>query len=249
MAEKITSDAFYTLDEEKRTLVPTAIHIGDGFKLIMQISKKYITGDTDDEDQYVNIDIGNVSSITTSLQRKTTRDYLQGNRDATSFSRGHVIGNGRMVCPVLDRELISFIFTELEENAPDNKVFDLIESNTFGAVFEVEEETETTINQDKTTLVGGTDSTFSKDKEYIYLDDIPIFNLRFLARADTDKNIVVHGEALQSDNFKVGAIYQRLIQRVRFAGDSSSVNADDPISNQVIDFVIFGNDSGWKPLD
>lgn len=248
MATNLETEEFYTLDEEKRELVVNAIQIGDGFKVIMQISKKYITGDLKDEKLLVNIDIGELTNISTSLQRKTTRDYIPGQRDAAHFSKGHVMGNGRMVCPVLDRELISFIFKELHNNAPDNKVFDLVESqNTFGAVFEVKEQEQKQLTTDRDKLVGGSNAVFTKTKEYIYLDDVPIFNLRMLGRADSVKNIALIGSDAMNEATP-GAIYERVIQRVKFTGDSTGVNAVDPISNQVVDFNIYGNDSGWKRL-
>jgi hypothetical protein len=244
----LNAEEFYTLDEEKRELVVNAIQIGDGFKVIMQLSKKYITGDPDDEKTLVNIDIGELTNISVSLQRRTSRDYMAGQRDPAHFSKGHVMGNGRMVCPVLDRELISFIFGELQEKAPNNKVFDLFESeNTFGAAFEITEQTQENLSTDRNQLVGGTNAVFTRNKEYIYLDDIPIFNLRMIGRADSTANIALIG----SDAFneaRPGAIFERIIQRVKFTGDSTGVNAVDPISNQVIDFNIYGNDSGWKEL-
>ena len=173
---------------------------------------------------------------------------MAGQRDPANFSKGHVMGNGRMVCPVLDRELISFIFGELQEKAPNNKVFDLFESeNTFGAAFEITEQTQENLSTDRNQLVGGTNAVFTRNKEYIYLDDIPIFNLRMIGRADSTANIALIG----SDAFneaRPGAIFERIIQRVKFTGDSTGVNAVDPISNQVIDFNIYGNDSGWKEL-
>lgn len=246
------TELFYTLDEEKRELVANGIQIGDGLKIIMQISKKYITGDTDDENKLVNIDIGEVANITASLQRKTTRDYIPGQRDAKHFSRGHVLGNGRLISPLLDRELIIFIFGELQKNAPKSKMFDIVEAqNTFGAEFEVEEQTEQTISEDRDDLVGGSNIVFSKGKEYIYLDDVPIFNLRIIARADTVKNIYKFGDqdAEGVNVLKHGQISQRIIHRVKFVGNSTSMNAIDPISNETIDFAYYGNDTGWKPLN
>lgn len=248
MPNKLETEEFYTLDEEKRELVVNAIQIGDGFKVIMQLSKKYITGDVNDEEKMVNVDIGELTNISTSLQRRTTRDYRPGQRDAAHFSKGHVMGNGRMVCPVLDRELITFIFKEIHDNAPDNKLDDLVEAqNTFGAVFEVKEQKQTEFTQDKDKMVGGSDAVFSKAKQYIYLDDVPIFNLRMLGRADSVRNIALIGSN-GMDSFTPGAIYERIIQRVKFTGDATGVNAVDPISNQTVDFNIYGNDSGWKKL-
>ena len=248
MPTNIEDDVFYTLDEEKRELVANGIQIGDGFGVYMVISKKYITGDKRDESSTVNIKITELTNISTSLQRKTTRDYIPGQRDAKHFSRGHVIGNGRMVCPVLDRELISFIFGELNKNAPDSKMFDIVETqNTFGAVFEVEEQTEQTITPDRDDLVGGSNIVFSKGREYIYLDDVPVFKLVFLGRADKLANIYKFGESDMSELIP-GCIYKRTIERVKFIGSSSGVNAVDPISNEVIDFAIYGNDTGWVEL-
>ena len=153
-----------------------------------------------------------------------------------------------MVCPVLDRELISFIFGELNKNAPDSKMFDIVETqNTFGAVFEVEEQTEQTITPDRDDLVGGSNIVFSKGREYIYLDDVPVFKLVFLGRADKLANIYKFGESDMSELIP-GCIYKRTIERVKFIGSSSGVNAVDPISNEVIDFAIYGNDTGWVEL-
>lgn len=248
MATNLNAEEFYTLDEEKRELVVNAIQIGDGFKVIMQISKKYITGDKADEKTLVNIDIGELTNVSVSLQRRTTRDYMAGQRDPAHFSKGHVLGNGRMVCPVLDRELISFIFSELQEKVPNNKVFDLYEAqNTFGAAFEITEQKQENLTSDRNQLVGGTDAVFMRNKQYIYLDDIPIFNLRMIGRADSARNIALIGSG-GMDSYTTGAIYERIIQRVKFTGDSTGVNAVDPISNQIIDFNIYGNDSGWKEL-
>lgn len=248
MPKNIEDDVFYTLDEEKRELVANGIQIGDGFGVYMVISKKYITGNKADEKSTVNIKISELTNVSTSLQRKTTRDYIPGQRDAKHFSRGHVIGNGRLVCPVLDRELISFIFGELHNHAPESKMFDIVETqNTFGAVFEVQEDTEKTITSERNDLVGGDNIVFSKGREYIYLDDIPAFKLMFLGRADKVENIYKFGES-DMDSLIPGCIYQRAIERVRFIGSSSGVNAVDPVSNEIIDFAIYGNDTGWMPL-
>lgn len=251
MDEIKKDELFYTLDEEKRELVPNGIQIGDGFKVIMRISKKYITGDVADSDKKVNIDVAELLNITTSLQRKTTADYIPGMRDPRHFSRGNVIGNGRMVCPVLDRELISFIFGEVYKHEPNTKMFSLSESNyTFGTVFEVQEEKESEIRQDSKELVGGTHPVFSKGKEYIYLDDVPMFDLMMIGRADSARNIYKFGELPKDgiDNYLAGQIYYRIIHKVKFVGNSNSLNAMDPIGNEIIDFTIFGADSGWKPL-
>lgn len=250
MANSLDKELFYTLDEEKRELVANGIQIGDGLKVIMQINKKYITGNIEDSNLLVNIDIGEISNISVSLQRKTSRDYRPGQRDASSFSRGPVMGNGRLIHPVLDRELINFIFKELHDNNAGMRMFELSErQDTFGSVFEVEEDTEQNITDNKEELVGGSDVVFSKRKEYIYLDDVPAFTLRIIGRASTVKNIVEVGDKDGLSEFKNGAIYQRVIKRVAFIGNSTQFDAVNPVPNEVIDFAIYGNDTGWKPLD
>lgn len=250
MATNNNDDVFYTLDEEKRTLVPHAINIGDGLLVLMRISKKYLTKDPDDTEQFVNINIGDIRSITYGLQRKTTRDYIPGQRDAHTFSKGHVMGSGRMICPVLDRELISFIFNSVETNMPNNKFLDKTEApTTFGFDFELKEQSETELTTNKEELVGGTSSTFAKKKEYVYLDDIPPFDIRIIARADSKKHVTVFGEKNETaDSFETGAIYERKLQRVLFVSDSLGADAVNPTQDQVIDFAIFGNDSGWLKM-
>ena len=251
MADNLKTDVFYTLDEERRELVPNGLQIGDGFRVVMRISKKYITGNSDDSEKKVNIDIGELANISVSLQRKTTADYVAGQRDPQHFSRGNVIGNGRLVCQVLDRELIAFIFNELQKNVQNLNMFKLVESQgTFGANFEIEEESESTITNNRDKLVGGSDEIFSKGREYVYLDDVPIFDLLLIGRADSARFIYKFGEVPKNgvDKFVVGKIYHRIINRVKFTGDANSLNAMDPIGNEVVDFTVYGNDSGWRPL-
>lgn len=245
-----SNNVFYTLDEEKRSLVPKAISIGDGLLILMRISKKYITKNPEDEDKIININLGNIKSITYGLQRKTTRDYIPGQRDAHTFSRGHVMGSGRMVCPFLDRELLSFIFGSIKQNITDDKFLDKYEAPTsFGFTIEVDEENIDNLTSDKDKLVGGSNIVFSKKKEYVYLDDIPPFDIRMIARADSKKHITVFGEKNESnDVFQRGAIYERTLKNVLFVSDSMGADAVNPSQDQVIDFAIFGNDSGWARM-
>lgn len=245
------TDSFYTLDEERRELVANPISIGDGLTVLMQISKKYITGNPADKDYKVNINLGEVQNISYQMQRKTTADYVPGRKDPHAFSRGHILGNGRMVCPLLDRELISFIFQEISTNVPDAKIFDMVESNfTFGNPFEVEEEETGVITDDKNELVGGLNPVFSRGKTYMYLDDVPNFDLRIIARADSVKNVIAMGDTSGEgiDSFEVGNIYENRIRNVQFINDSSGADAVEPIKNQIVDFLILGMATGWKQL-
>lgn len=245
------NNSFYTLDEERRELVANPISVGDGLTVLMQISKKYITGRPEDSGIKVNINLGEIQNITYQMQRKTTADYVPGRKDPHSFSRGHILGNGRMVCPLLDRELISFIFKEIKDNVPDSKIFDMVESDfTFGMPFEVQEEETEIITDDKSELVGGTNAVFVRGKTYIYLDDVPNFDLRIICRADSVKNVIALGETSGEgiDSFEVGNIYENKIRNVQFINDSSGADAVNPIKNQVVDFLILGNTTGWKQL-
>lgn len=247
----MADNTFYTLDEERRELVANPISIGDGLTVLMQLSKKYITGDPDDNNLKVNIKIGEVQNISYQLQRKTTADYVPGRKDPNSFSRGHILGNGRMVCPMLDRELITFIFKEIKANVSSSKLFDMTEADyAFGNPFEVDEQSKETITDEKEHLVGGTSPLFIRQKEYIYLDDIPNFDLRIIARADAVKNVQLLGGSQKDgyDSFEVDRIYENKLQNIQFIGDSSGADAVNPIKNQTVDFLILGNASGWKAL-
>lgn len=245
------NNEFYTLDEERRELVANPISIGDGLTVLMQIAKKYITRRPEDADKKVNIKLGEVSNISYQMQRKTTADYVPGRRDPHSFSRGHILGNGRMICPLLDRELITFIFKELQENAKDSNLFEFTESDfTFGSPFEVEEQTKQAITDNRNGLVGGTNPIFARRKEYIYLDDIPVFDIRILTTADGVKNVNEVGDttAEGKDFFTTGNIYELKLNRMKFLSDSSGSDAVNPIKNQVVDFLILGESTGWKKL-
>lgn len=247
----MTDNTFYTLDEERRELVANPISIGDGLTVLMELSKKYITGNPEDDNLKVNIKIGEIQNISYQLQRKTTADYVPGRKDPNSFSRGHILGNGRMVCPLLDRELITFVFEEIKKGSGSAKTFDMVEADyAFGDPFEVDEQSKETITDKKEHLVGGSSSLFVRQKEYMYLDDIPNFDLRIIARADAVRNVQVIGSSQKDgyDAFEVDKIYENKLKNVQFIGDSGGADAVNPIKNQTVDFLILGNAPGWKAL-
>lgn len=242
------NEQFYTLDEETRELVANPISIGNGLFVIMQIDKRYITGKIEDKGHLVNIKLGDIANISYQLQRKTTADYVAGRKDANSFSRGHVLGNGRMLCSVIDRELLHHIFCEIQEEVGESALFKLNESeDTFGGGFEVEEKEEGITSE---TAIGGSNPFFSKQKTYMYLDDLPVFDIRILARADAVTNVKEYGDQNGAgvDSFKMNKLYENKIQRISFVNDSGGANAVDPIRNQAVQFIIFGNVTGWKEM-
>jgi hypothetical protein len=222
------------------------VSVGNGIKIFFKFRGEDLnTNDVVLKETGVAIEVGIINDVSFSVNRDISPNFLPGDRNAKGFNSGKRLVTGRISFSVMGRDFMDYIINVLLKDPlvanklNPGKLFEVNGAN-FGSRTEPVPE-------------GEVPTLYMKDKKLQYLDQLPLVDIIIVGKGDRINSLSGGTEADRTifnvdKNFKMGAYYQMVLNRVQFLNDNFGFSAGAPVQDQVLDFVVVGSKESWKEV-